>query len=80
MITVSCEIVFLTDLLVSFSVALDIYKQSYKYLYLLPQAFEANASSSGGIQTLIDTDINQDVKITTIESESYTCKRGKVKF
>ena len=55
-----------------------IYKQSYKYLYLFLQAFEANASSSGGIQTLLDTDTNQDVKIITIESEGYTCKREKV--
>ena len=63
----------LTDLFVSFSVALDIYKQSsLQYLYLFPQAFEAIASSSGGIQTLIDKDINPGVKITTIESESYT--------
>ena len=31
-----------------------------------PQAFEAIASSSGGIQTLIDACLNQDVKITTI--------------
>ena len=51
-----------------------------QYLYLFPQAFEANASSSGGIQTLIDEYTNQDIKITTIESESYTCKRAKVKF
>ena len=51
-----------------------------QYLYLFPQAFEATASSSGGIQTLIDEYTNQDIKITTIESESYTCKRAKVKF
>ena len=51
-----------------------------QYLYLFPQAFEANASSSGGIQTLIDEYTNQDIKIKTIESESYTCKRAKVKF
>ena len=58
----------------SFSVALDIYKQSsYNiYIYFHKQAFEAIASSSGGIQTLIDKDINLGVKITTIESESYT--------
>ena len=33
-------------------------------------AFEAIASSSGGIQTLIDTNISQDEEITTIKSES----------
>ena len=39
----------------SFSVALDIYKQSSSNIgiYLFPQAIEAIASSSGGIQTLI---------------------------
>ena len=56
-----------TDLFVSFSVALDIYKQSsyniYNYFHKL---CEAIASSSGGIKTLIDKYINQDVKITTI--------------
>ena len=47
----------------------------------IPQAFEANASSSGGILTSIDIDINQDVKITTMKSESHSWKkRGKVKF
>ena len=51
-----------------------------QYKYFIPQAFEAIASSSGGIQTLIDTNSNQDVKITTLESESYTYKGGKVKF
>ena len=33
----------------------------------IPQAFEANASSSGGIQTLIEWNFNQDYK--TIKSE-----------
>ena len=42
---------------------------------VFPQAFKANAPSLGGEQTLIDTDINQDVKIKAIES-----KIGKVKF
>ena len=57
--------IFHTDLFVSFSVALDIYKQSPYNIYLFPQAFESNDSSSGGIQTLIDEDINQDDKITS---------------
>ena len=30
-------------------------------------AFEAIASSSGGIQTLIDTNVSQDERITTTE-------------
>ena len=51
-----------------------------QYLYLFPQAFEAIASSSGGIQTLIDEDINQDDKISTTESKSETLIMGKVKF
>ena len=54
----------LTSLLVSFSVALDTKtKQTNKSVF--SQAFEANASSSGGIQTLIDIHISQDDKITT---------------
>ena len=53
-----------TSLLVSFSVALDTKtKQTNKSVF--SQAFEANASSSGGIQTLIDIHISQDDKITT---------------
>ena len=42
----------------------------------IPQAFEAIASSSGGIQTLIGTVINQGIKISTMKSES----KGKVEF
>ena len=40
----------------------------------IPQAFVAIATSSGGIhyKPRIDKDINRDVKITTIESESCT--------
>ena len=49
-----------TDLFVSFSVALDIYKQTIFLQYLFPQAFEAIASSSGGIQTSI-TDIYMQI-------------------
>ena len=53
-----------TSLLVSFSVAFDTKtKQTNKSVF--SQAFEANASSSGGIQTLIDIHISQDDKITT---------------
>ena len=35
---------------------------------VIPQAFEANASSSGGIQTLVEWNFNQDYK--TMKSES----------
>ena len=46
-----------------------------------PQAFEAIASSSGGIQTLIDACLNQDVKITTIRKWKLIDKiTRKVKF
>ena len=62
-----------TCLLFSFSVALDFYTNKQTILQIfIPQAFVAIATSSGGIQTSIDKDINRDVKITTIESESYT--------
>ena len=61
---------FNTCLLVSFSGALD--KQTIKLTNksVFSLAFEASASSSGGIQTLIDTNISQDEEITTIKSES----------
>ena len=36
----------------------------------IPQAFEANASSSGGIQTLNGKDTIQGIKISTMKSES----------
>ena len=57
-------------LLVSFSGALD--KQTIKHTNksVFSLAFEANASSSGGIQTLIDKIISQDDRITTTKSES----------
>ena len=63
----SCAILLLwdTSLLVSFSVALDTKtKQTNKSVF--SQAFEANASSSGGIQTLIDKHMSQGNKITTL--------------
>ena len=41
-----------------------------QYLYLFPQAFEAIASSSGGIQTSIDKEIKLGGKIITMKSES----------
>ena len=54
-----------TSLLVSFSVALDTKaKQTNKSVF--SRAFEANASSSGGIQTLIDKHMSQGNKITTL--------------
>ena len=59
-----------TCLLVLFSGALD--KQTIKLTNksVFSRAFEANASSSGGIQTLIDKIISQDERITTTKSES----------
>ena len=50
-----------------------------QYLYLFPQAFEAIASSSGGIQTSIDKEIKLGGKIITMKSESdiYKQKGGK---
>ena len=62
--------IFYLSLLELFSVALDIQTNKLTIQIFIPQAFEAIPSSSGGIQTLMDKYTNQDVKITTIESES----------
>ena len=59
-----------TCLLVSFSGALDKQTNKLTNISVFSQAFEANASSSGGIQTLIDKIISQDERITNTESES----------
>ena len=59
-----------TCLLVSFSGALDKQTNKLKNISVFSQAFEASASSSGGIQTLIDKDVSQDDRITTTKSES----------
>ena len=41
-------------LMVSFSVALDNWELSFEIEYISPQAFEASASSSGGLQCMND--------------------------
>ena len=61
-----------------------LYKQtnSLTLIIFIPQAFVAIATSSGGIQTSIDKDINWDVKITTMKKWKLHIKkkRGKVDF
>ena len=61
-----------TCLLVSFSGAFD--KQTIKLTHkrVFSQAFEAIASSSGGIKTLIDTNVSQDDRIT--KTKNGSCK------
>ena len=56
--------------LVSFSAALDKTSKQTNLQTCISRAFVAIATSSGGIQTLIDKDISQDDKITTTKSES----------
>ena len=54
-----------------------LHKQTNNQIFI-PQAFEANASSSGGIQTLIEWNFNQDYK--TIKKWKWYIKKRKVEF
>ena len=48
-----------------------------EFKMFIPQAFEAIASSSGGVQTLIGNYFNQGVKNTKSESETPTYKLSR---
>ena len=54
-----------------------LHKQTNNQIFI-PQAFEANASSSGGTQTLIEWNFNQDYK--TIKKWKWYIKKRKVEF
>ena len=63
--------------MVSFSVALDNWELSFEIEYISPQAFEASASSSGGLQCMNDENNHSDqkyktwkVKVKDMESEA----------
>ena len=47
-------------------------KQQKTLQIFIPQTFEVNAPSSGGIQTLIDRNINKDHKIMPIQNVKIT--------